>query len=36
LSPRNFRRTITLVGEGGENEPFDALRLRLRVSGGAD
>src|SRR6516164_9062114 len=36
LSSRDFGRAITFVGEGGENDSLNALRLRLRVSGGPD
>ena len=31
LPPRDLRRAVALVGEGGEDQPVDALGLRLRV-----
>jgi hypothetical protein len=34
--PRDLFRAFALVGEGGQNEPVDARRLRLREGRGAD
>ena len=34
--PRDLGGALALVGEGGQHQPVDALRLDLREGGGAD